>query len=98
VHNSGLQMNVCCDKTRHLQLCVRTILTLSCGLAGFSSAAWADSFFFSTGSPDGKIATLSRIAGPGKLETETADDFITTEAVTTINRRRSRACYRRARP
>src|SRR5713101_6975388 len=31
---------------------------------------------FSTGSPDGKIGTLSRPAGPGQLETETADDFI----------------------
>lgn len=30
---------------------------------------------FSTGSPDGKIATLSRSAGAG-VETETADDFI----------------------
>jgi hypothetical protein len=30
---------------------------------------------FSTGSPDGKIATLSQPAGTG-LETETADDFI----------------------
>lgn len=29
---------------------------------------------FSTGNPDGKIATLSRQAGPGGLETETADD------------------------
>jgi hypothetical protein len=39
----------------------------------------ADSiFFFSTGSPDGKIATLSRIASTGKVETETADDFVTT--------------------
>ncbi len=31
---------------------------------------------FSTASPDGLIATLSRPAGPGALETETADDFI----------------------
>jgi hypothetical protein len=31
---------------------------------------------FSTGNPDGKIATLSRPAGPGALETETADDFV----------------------
>jgi hypothetical protein len=31
---------------------------------------------FSTGSPDGKIATLSRPASPGLLEAETADDFI----------------------
>ena len=35
-------------------------------------------FFFSTGDPDGKIGTLSRPAGPGLLETETADDFTTT--------------------
>ena len=35
-------------------------------------------FFFSTGNPDGKIATLSRTASTGKLETETADDFVTT--------------------
>ena len=31
---------------------------------------------FSTGSPDGKIATLSRPAGAGSIETETADDFV----------------------
>jgi PEP-CTERM motif len=37
-------------------------------------------FFFSTGSPDGLIATLSRTASAGKLETETADDFVTTAA------------------
>jgi hypothetical protein len=38
----------------------------------------ATPFFFSTGSPDGQIATLSRTASAGKLETETADDFATT--------------------
>jgi hypothetical protein len=31
---------------------------------------------FSTGNPDGKIATLSRPPGAGGLETETADDFV----------------------
>jgi len=31
---------------------------------------------FSTGSPDGLVATLSRTASTGKLETETADDFV----------------------
>jgi len=37
----------------------------------------ADAFMFSTGSPDGRIATLSRPnLGPGLIETETADDFI----------------------
>jgi PEP-CTERM motif len=39
-------------------------------------AAAAPITLFSTGNPDGKIATLSRPAGPGLLETETADDFI----------------------
>jgi hypothetical protein len=42
-------------------------------------SASAGDFFFSTGSPDGKIATLSAPASPGKLETETADDFILTQ-------------------
>jgi hypothetical protein len=41
-------------------------------------------FVFSTGNPDGKIATLSRTASTGKLETETADDFVTTHT-TVIN-------------
>jgi hypothetical protein len=41
-------------------------------------------FSFSTGDPDGKIATLSRTASAGKLETETADDFVTTHS-TVIN-------------
>jgi hypothetical protein len=52
----------------------------------WASSASADTvpFFFSTGSPDGLIATLSRVANAGKLETETADDFVTT-APTMIN-------------
>jgi hypothetical protein len=40
--------------------------------------AAATPFSFSTGSPDGLIATLSRPASLGKLETETADDFALT--------------------
>ena len=38
--------------------------------------AAADAFTFSTGSPDGRIGTLSRPTGPGQIQTETADDFI----------------------
>ncbi|MDQ2945912.1 MAG: PEP-CTERM sorting domain-containing protein [Acidobacteriota bacterium] len=56
---------------------IRTcILSVACltGFAVFSSAAPVT--VFSTNSPDGKIATLSRLASAGKLETETADDFI----------------------
>ena len=41
--------------------------------------AFASSFSFSTGDPDGKIATLSRPASPGIVQTETADDFILTQ-------------------
>src|SRR5262245_51625249 len=46
-----------------------------------ASQASADVFLFSTGNPDGKIATLSRPASLGKMQTETADDFVTTQAV-----------------
>ena len=46
--------------------------------AGHVSAA---PFSFSTGNPDGKMATLSRPASPGKMQTETADDFVTTNSV-----------------
>src|SRR3974377_540370 len=47
-------------------------------LAATPAAATPAPFFFSTGNPDGLIATLSRTASTGKLETETADDFVTT--------------------
>src|SRR3989442_2399028 len=50
-----------------------------------ASQASAASFIFSTGDPDGKIATLSRPSSPGKSQTETADDFVVTQAVV-INR------------
>jgi hypothetical protein len=55
-------------------------LVAALGMAGIILAlpAAAGAFFFSTGNPDGLIATLSRTASPGKLETETADDFVTT--------------------
>jgi hypothetical protein len=64
------------------QLLIRSALAMAAfvTLAWAPSAAVASAFFFSTGNPDGKIATLSRTAGPGKLETETADDFVTTTA------------------
>src|SRR5438067_1863177 len=40
---------------------------------------------FMAGTPDGKLGALSRRASPGKLETETADDFIL-QQTTVINR------------
>src|SRR5437867_5756522 len=52
-------------------------------LAIFSATpAAADTFFFSTGNPDGLIGTLSRPASPGQIETETADDFVLTHTTT----------------
>jgi hypothetical protein len=41
-----------------------------------SVPANADSIVVNTGDPDGKIATASRPSSPGKVEIETADDFI----------------------
>lgn len=46
--------------------------------------ATAASFFFSTGNPDGRIATLSRPPSPGQLQTETADDFLIVSNTTLI--------------
>jgi PEP-CTERM motif len=47
------------------------------GLLAAAPAA-AQSFSFSTGDPDGKIATATRPDSPGKFEIESADDFILT--------------------
>ena len=44
-----------------------------------TTPAAADLVFFSTGNPDGLLGTLSRPAGVGTLETETADDFVLTQ-------------------
>ena len=55
----------------------RCISTVAVFLSWFSiGSLTAASILFSTGTPDGKIATLSRPAGAAGLETETADDFI----------------------
>jgi hypothetical protein len=62
---------------------IRLLAVLGLAFA-LSNRASADPFFFTTGNTDGKIATLSRIAGPLGLETETADDFATTAPKTYI--------------
>lgn len=51
------------------------VLVVAIIVAG-SGQASAVPFFFSTGSPDGLIGTASRPASPGKLEIESADDFV----------------------
>jgi hypothetical protein len=40
-----------------------------------ATSLWSADFSFTTGNPDGLMAAASRRASPGKLETETADDF-----------------------
>jgi len=52
-----------------------TVATLAFG-AWLATPAWADTFFFTTGAPDGRLGAASRPASASKVETETADDFI----------------------
>lgn len=52
-------------------------------LALLAQSAAADGFFFSTGNPDGKMATASRPdSAGGKFEIESADDFALTSPTT----------------
>jgi hypothetical protein len=46
-----------------------------CAAVG-AACGGADSFSFTTGSPDGRLATGSRPGSPGNIEIESADDFI----------------------
>jgi hypothetical protein len=64
---------------KHMNLLVAATVTAAAWLA---TPAWADPFFFSTGTPDGKLGALSQPADSEKLETETADDYILTETTT----------------
>ena len=50
----------------------------------FGIAADPVPFFFSTGTPDGKIATASRPSTGAPFEIESADDFVTTATRTFI--------------
>ena len=64
---------------------LRTSLTAAMITAGvLATPAWAAPFSFTTGNADGRLGALSRSESPGKVETETADDFILTET-TVIN-------------
>lgn len=55
---------------------LRLALFASAGFFANSSAAEAQSFHFSTGDPDGLIATASRPDAASGIEIETADDFV----------------------
>jgi hypothetical protein len=60
---------------------INKITTGSLAVLLLVSQASAAVFSFSTGNPDGKIATLSRPASPAGIQTETADDFVVTQAI-----------------
>ncbi len=63
----------------------RTSLAAAMITAGvLATPAWAGTFSFTTGNTDGLLGALSRSESTGKIETETADDFILTET-TVIN-------------
>jgi hypothetical protein len=68
--------------TAYLLLEAARSAALGITLSLLALPASAGPFFFSTGNPDGFIATVSRPASAGKLETETADDFVTTQNTT----------------
>jgi hypothetical protein len=59
-----------------LHFLIRSLATAAVTVFLVTAAQAGTITLFSTGSPDGKIATLSRPAGAAGLETETADDFI----------------------
>jgi hypothetical protein len=54
------------------------VLPVPIVVALLAAPASAGSFFFSTGDPDGKMATASRPGSAGKVEIESADDFVLT--------------------
>ena len=55
--------------------------------AWLARPAWAATFFFTAGTPDGRLGALSRPGSAEKMETETADDFILSDT-TVINHAR----------
>jgi len=59
-----------------------TLLTAAGVLWIFAASASAAPFFFSTGDPDGRMATASRPDSAGKIEIESADDFVLTNPTT----------------
>jgi len=58
------------------RLLVRSITATGIAVFLVTPASAGPITLFSTGNPNGLIATLSRPSAPGALETETADDFI----------------------
>jgi len=58
-----------------------TTLLIILGTALIAARLDADPFTFNTGNPDGRLATASRTDSPGKIEIESADDFVATTQI-----------------
>ena len=67
--------NVRKEKRMRMKFWFGSVALLACFLTGPTRAG---EFFFSTGIPDGKMATASRPSSAGKIEIESADDFVLT--------------------
>jgi hypothetical protein len=59
--------------------------TMMASILLIAQLATAETFSFTPGDPDGKVGASSRPASPGKIETETADDFVL-QQTTIINK------------
>lgn len=63
----------------------RRLLFATAAILTASSPAWSQAYNFSTGNPDGLIATASRPGSPGHVEIESADDFVLDSATQLTN-------------
>ena len=68
-------MNTALARSRACKISISRIAAVCVGCA-LTWSAYADPFFFSTGNPDGLMATGSRPSGTGITEIESADDFV----------------------
>ena len=64
---------------------INCCLLLGSGLLAIASPVPAQTYHFSTGNPDGLIATASQPQSAGKVEIETADDFVVTQETAITN-------------
>jgi hypothetical protein len=71
MHTLG-QQTVTLTRVRRVFGCVAMIASVLL----IAQLATAQTFSFTPGDPDGKVGALSRPASAGKIETETADDFV----------------------
>src|SRR5512139_4193715 len=68
------------ERTMNTKTCLTSVYLASLLMA--TTAATATPFFFSTGTPDGRMGTASRPASGGVFGIESADDFVLTQQTT----------------